>query len=107
LEACCYRWAFYISFSTETEPGSSVLHEAIMHLDKKYEGQLPEVGREQRLQDVRKLVTRILLALSLGLLHYLDKYGARATAKGFLMFQLIGATLESVRVRSQSAQQLG
>lgn len=102
-EACCYKWAFYISFSTETEPGSSILHEATTRLRRKYYGQPPEAGREQRLEDVEKLVIRILLALSLGLKHYLDTYCEFATAKGFLMFQLIGASLESVRVRSSQS----
>jgi hypothetical protein len=99
LEASCHEYSFYLSFSTEKEPGTNILREAIDRVREKYglryeaiEGDIPRLKefRDQRLHDMKKFISRILLAFALGLLEYLRQHGDHASPRGFLLFQLIG-----------------
>ncbi|GAQ92340.1 Predicted E3 ubiquitin ligase, partial [Klebsormidium nitens] len=104
LEASCHEYSFYLSFSTEKEPGTNILREAIARLREKYglryeaiEGDIPRLKefRDQRLHDMEKFVARILLASALGLREYLRQHQDQASPKGFLLFQLIGISISA------------
>jgi hypothetical protein len=106
LEASCYEYGFYLSFSTEKEPGTNILRQAIDRLrethGQRYEaieadGPRLREFRDQRLHDMRKFISRILLAFALGLREYLRQHRDKASPKGFLLFQLIGISAQKVR----------
>jgi hypothetical protein len=62
--------------------------------------------RSRRLLDMRKFISRILLAFALGLREYLRQHGDRASPKGFLLFQLIGISAQEVRAACSLEDQL-
>ncbi|GAQ82993.1 hypothetical protein KFL_001320010 [Klebsormidium nitens] len=99
LEALCHEYGFYLSFSTEKDPGSLLLQKAIERLSDAHEDEYKAVQhdarrfqafRDDRLKDMPKFVVRILLAHALGLRQYLRQHGDQASPRGFLLFQLIG-----------------
>ncbi|GAQ92906.1 hypothetical protein KFL_011940030, partial [Klebsormidium nitens] len=103
LEASCHEYSFYLSFSTEKEPGTSILREAMHRLEQKFADTYEEIRgdasrlrqfRSRRLLDMRKFISRILLAFALGLREYLRQHRDRASPKGFLLFQLIGISAQ-------------
>jgi hypothetical protein len=106
LEASCHEYSFYLSFSTEKEPGTNILREAIDRLRERHRDEFARVRgdasglqdfRENMLHDMKKFISRILLAFALGLLEYLRQHGDHASPRGFLLFQLIGISTQEVR----------
>ncbi|GAQ91517.1 hypothetical protein KFL_007990030 [Klebsormidium nitens] len=103
LEASCHEYGFYLSFSTEKEPGTNILRQAIDRLRETHgqrygaveaDGSRLREFRDQRLHDMRKFISRILLAYALGLREYLRQHEDKASPKGFLLFQLIGISAQ-------------
>ncbi|GAQ84740.1 hypothetical protein KFL_002040010, partial [Klebsormidium nitens] len=97
------EYSFYLSFSTEKEPGTNILRQAIDRLRETHGQQYEAVEadgprlrefRDQRLHDMRKFIARILLAFALGLREYLRQHRDKASPKGFLLFQLIGISAQ-------------
>jgi hypothetical protein len=106
LEASCHEYSFYLSFSTEKEPGTNILPEAIDWLRERHRDEYVRVWgdaerlkdfRENMLLDMEKFITRFLLTIALGLRKYLNQHGSHASPKGFLLFQLIGISAQEVR----------
>lgn len=104
-EALCHEYGFCFGFSTEKDPGTYVLRKALSRFSYRLWDQreaaernssLPQF-RDNLLRDLHKLITRILLAFALGLLEYLDQHKDQANPKGFLLFQLNGASGVEVR----------
>jgi hypothetical protein len=106
LEALCHDYGFYMSFSTEKEPGTLLLREAVTRFQQKFVDQYEAIQndtprlqqfREHRLLDMTKFINRMLLAFALGLREYLGQHGDQASPRGFLLFQLIGLAGQEVR----------
>jgi hypothetical protein len=111
LEASCHEYSFYLSFSTEKEPGTNILREAIDRLRERHRDEYARVRgdaerlkdfRENMLLDMEKFITRFLLTFALGLRKYLSQHGSHASPKGFLLFQLIGVSAQEVRAACSS-----
>ncbi|GAQ93283.1 hypothetical protein KFL_014140010 [Klebsormidium nitens] len=109
LEASCHEYSFYLSFSTEKEPGTNILRQAINRLRERHRDEYASVRgdasglqefRDNRLHDMEKFISRILLAFALGLREYLRQHRDQASPKGFLLFQLIGISISAQEVRA-------